>query len=298
VRLATLADAEVQGRPVAPAAHPDRWWGVWDTTAPGATEPPSLRLSGSQLETLRACPLQWYLSRRAHAEGGRGAAASFGGVVHALADAVVRGDVAPDLESLTVELDRVWSQLLYSARWESEHQRGQAVAALSRFLQWHDSVRGREVVLTEESFEATFEVLGHQLVLSGRIDRLERDEAGHLVVVDLKTTKNPPSGPEVDEHLQLATYRMLVGESGRYTEPVGAAELIQLRVPARTASSLPKVQRQEATEQSDQVLREALEHAVTVIASGDHPATPGGACRYCPFTLTCPAHPSGQEVIP
>jgi superfamily I DNA/RNA helicase/RecB family exonuclease len=300
-RLARLADAEVKGRLLVPTAHPDRWWGGSDVTAPGSElerEPTALRLSGSQIETLRACPLQWYLSRRAHAEGGRGAAAGFGGVVHALADAVARGDLPADLDVLTDELDRVWGQLPYSARWEAEQQRREAVDALRRFLQWHGALRGRELVLSEESFEATFEVLGHSLVLSGRVDRLERDDAGFLVVVDLKTMRTPPTGPEVNDHLQLSTYRMLVGRSERFTEPVGAAELIQLRVPQRTGSPEPKVQRQQATDQNDGVLQSALEHAVSVITADEYPATPGPACRYCPFTLTCPAQPAGQEVIP
>jgi hypothetical protein len=117
-------------------------------------------------------------------------------------------------------------------------------------------------------------------------------------VVDLKTMRTPPSGPEVGEHLQLSTYRRLVAESGRYVEPVGAAELVQLRVPERTGLPTPKVQSQLATPDSDAALHSALEHAVTVISSDEYPATPGSACRYCAFTLTCPAQPSGQEVIP
>jgi len=45
------------------------------------------------------------------------------------------------------------------------------------------------------------------------------------------------------------------------------------------------------------VLDDALAHAVGTITSGEYPATPGPACTYCSFTITCPAQPAGREVI-
>ena len=57
-------------------------------------------MTGSQVEMLVRCPLQWYLSRRVGAEAARGTAAGFGGVVHALADAVAQGHLPPDVDAL------------------------------------------------------------------------------------------------------------------------------------------------------------------------------------------------------
>jgi len=250
------------------------------------------------VESLVRCPLQWYLSKRVNAESGRGTAAGFGGVVHALADAVARGQLPAELDALTAALDDVWGQLQYPAAWESQQEHVQAVAAIDRFLLWHNESRNRTVVATEEKFAASFTVAGHELHLSGRLDRLERDAEGYLVVVDLKTMAQAPSKREVATNLQLATYRRLVSGSGDLTQPVGAAELVQLRIPAGARDPAPKVQRQDATDEADQALDEALAHAVSTITSGEYPATPGPACSYCPFTLTCPAQPSGREVIP
>ena len=249
------------------------------------------------MEALTSCPLQWYLSRRVHAEGGRGTAAGFGGLVHALADAVARGQLPGELDALTAALDGVWGQLQYPAAWESEQQHAQAVAAIDRFLQWHHAARDRSVVATEQQFAATFELAGHTLQLSGRLDRLERDGQGHLVVVDLKTMANAPSRRDVATNLQLATYRRLVDVADEVDGQVAGAELVQLRIPAGTRDAGPKVQRQDATTEVDAALDTALEHAVKTISSGEFPAMPGPACAYCPFTVTCPAQPSGREVI-
>lgn len=301
-RLALLAQAGDPDQPLVPTAHPDNWWGrraLSDLSGSGDTGVPDedLWLSGSQVESLVSCPLQWYLSRRVHAEGGRGTAAGFGGVVHALADAVASGQLPGELGALTKALDGVWGQLQYPASWESDQERDQAIAAIERFLRWHHEARGRTVVSTEEQFSASFVVAGRTLHLSGRLDRLERDADGHVVVVDLKTMSTPPSRRDVATNLQLSTYRRLVSEA----EPdavVAAAELVQLRVPAGAKDPGPKVQRQDAGEGADDALQEALEHAVATIASGRFPATPGRACTYCRFTTACPAQPEGREVTP
>ncbi|MCZ3387277.1 MAG: ATP-dependent helicase [Actinomycetia bacterium] len=300
-RLAQLAAAGAES-PFAPKAHPREWWGRRALSDIGRRDEPSaidhgMHLSGSQVEALVRCPLQWYLSRRVHAEGTRGTAAGFGGVIHALAEGVVREQLPAELDALTGALDDVWGQLQYPAAWESAQEHEQAVAAIDRFLRWHHDARDRTVVSTEQQFSATFTVAGIELKLSGRLDRLERDHEGTLVVVDLKTTANARSRSEVATDLQLATYRRLVAGSDAISDPVGAAELVQLRIPAGTRDPGPKVQRQEATEESDETLDAALVHAVTTISSGAYPATPGPACSYCPFTITCPAQAAGREVV-
>ncbi len=179
-----------------------------------------------------------------------------------MADAVARGQLPAELDALTTALDDVWGQLQYPAAWESAQEHAKAVAAIDRFLQWHHESRNRTVVSTEEQFTATFTVAGSELRLSGRLDRLERDDDGYLVVVDLKTMSNAPSRREVAMNLQLATYRRLVSGAVGVTESVGAAELVQLRIPAGARDPGPKVQRQEATEEADGALDEALAHAV------------------------------------
>ena len=46
----------------------------------------------------------------------------------------------------------------------------------------------------------------------GRLDRLERDGAGRLVVVDIKTGKSPVSKDDAQRHAQLAMYQLAVAE--------------------------------------------------------------------------------------
>ena len=48
--------------------------------------------------------------------------------------------------------------------------------------------------------------------LRGRVDRLERDAEGRLVIVDVKTGKTPVSKDDAQQHAQLAFYQLAVAE--------------------------------------------------------------------------------------
>jgi superfamily I DNA/RNA helicase/RecB family exonuclease len=301
-RLAVLAAQQHDGRPLAPAAHPDRWWGTLDLTeqvaidAAALDDGRSLRLSGSQLDQLQACPLRWYLNRRVKAETGRGASAGFGGVLHALADAVARGELPAKVDALVQALDDVWSQLPYRASWESRQEREAAQDAIERFLEWHGRASGREVIATEVAFDETLTLNAVTVQLSGRIDRLERDDGG-FVVVDFKTSRTPPARKHVDEDLQLATYRRLVAAQYEVEPTSVKAELVQLRVDQRKGEAGPKVQQQTPSERTDSLLDEALQRAISLDSSSSFPAVPNAGCRHCQFIVTCPAQPGGREVV-
>jgi RecB family exonuclease len=301
-RLAALAVPGDDGQPRVAAADPQHWWGLRPLTAAVAAapreddRPARLHLSGSQIETLQRCPLQWYLSKRVKAESTRGAAAGFGGVLHALADAVARKELPPEAAALSRALDDIWSQLPYPAQWEASQEHAAAVAAIERFLQWHSNARDRELVDTEVAFERTFTIFDVAVHLSGRVDRLER-EGERLVVVDFKTSRSPRAAKEVESDLQLATYRRLVAAQYDVRSSDVAAELVQLRIPERKNAPGPKVQEHDASAETDQSLQQALERAVTLVSKGEFPAIPNKACRYCQFSLACPAQPAGRGVI-
>ena len=63
----------------------------------------------------------------------------------------------------------------------------------------------------------------------GRLDRLERDAEGRLVVVDIKTGKSPVSKDDAQRHAQLAMYQLAVAEGLLpQGEQPGGARLVYL----------------------------------------------------------------------
>ncbi|MFE4646794.1 3'-5' exonuclease, partial [Streptomyces sp. NPDC056730] len=92
-RLAALSDED--GQALVPAAHPHRWWGLYEpthSTVPLRDRDQPVALSGSALDQLaNTCALQWFLGREVKADAPATAAQGFGNVVHVLADEVASG---------------------------------------------------------------------------------------------------------------------------------------------------------------------------------------------------------------
>ncbi|MFF4758606.1 ATP-dependent helicase [Streptomyces sp. NPDC001292] len=306
-RLAALADDE--GRPLVPAAHPYRWWGMADPTVskvPLRDRDQPVTLSGSALDQLaNTCALQWFLSREVKADAPATAAQGFGNVVHVLADEVASGRSPADLAVLMERLETVWNALAFDAPWKSAQEKEHARVALERFLNWHVLERaGRTPVAGEHDFDVTLEAGGYQVRIRGSMDRVEADGEGRAYVVDFKTGKQAPTGAEVARHPQLAVYQLAVREGavdevfeGARPEP-GGAELVQLRQGAAKrdgGDSLPKVQTQEPLE--GEWAGELLATAAGKVLDERFTPTAGQHCAHCAFRASCSARPEGRHIV-
>ena len=308
-RLAALTDA--RGRPLVAQAHPSLWWGLAEPT--GAARPAALpvRLSPSALTGLLTCPRQHYLTRQVHADPPRNANASLGSVIHVLAEHARNDDLS--IDELAGRLDEVWAELPFDAAWLSDAERIKAESALTRFVNWQAANEGAEVVGVEVPFDVTVEVDGTPVQLVGSVDRLERAADGRLRVVDFKTNKRPPTAAEAASHEQLGVYQLAI-EAGGFDSVAGAGArsaggcLVYLRLPeSADLDDYPRQFHQAALSERPSLgeadaghpswVHERVSRAVTLVREGRYPATPGQGCQWCPFAASCPAKPSGRQVV-
>ncbi|MEV8391503.1 MULTISPECIES: ATP-dependent DNA helicase [unclassified Streptomyces] len=305
-RLAALSDEDDQA--LVPAAHPHRWWGLYEpthSTVPLRDRDQPVALSGSALDQLaNTCALQWFLGREVKADAPATAAQGFGNVVHVLADEVASGRTPADLDVLMERLDSVWDALAFDAPWKSQQEKTQARVALERFLRWHVMDRGRTPATTEHGFDVTLEAGAYEVRIRGSMDRVEKDAEGRAYVVDFKTGKQAPTKDEVAHHPQLAVYQLAVREGaldeifdGRRPEP-GGAELVQLRQAApkkEGGEELPKIQAQEPL--AGEWVGELLTTAAGRVLDERFTPTTGQHCGHCAFRASCSAQPEGQQVV-
>jgi RecB family exonuclease len=219
--------------------------------------------------------------------------------VHALADRIGRGEIEPGetvVEELMGHLDAVWAEIPFRTPWSAEREREAAREALTRFVAWHQRPDARTVLATEHEVRASVTLPGGSaVVLHGYADRLEIDDDGRVVVIDLKTTKYPPADKEIPANAQLGLYQLAV-EQGAVDDLVGGravpggAELWQLR----KGNKQLKVQVQEPLEPgTERAIEDQLADAVAVIRAEEFPTRPGTHCERCEFRLMCPAQSSG-----
>jgi RecB family exonuclease len=219
--------------------------------------------------------------------------------VHALADRIARDELGAGedddavVEELMAHVDQVWDEIPFRTPWSASRERDEARAALARFLAWHRRPDARTLLSTEQEVRASVTLPdGREVALHGYADRLEIDDDGRVVVIDLKTTKYPPLEGDIATDAQLGLYQLAVEQGAldhlldRPGAP-GGAELWQLRKESR---GLLKVQRQPPLEPGpDRPIEQQLSAAAEIIRSEVFPTRPGAQCERCDFRLMCPA---------
>jgi RecB family exonuclease len=242
------------------------------------------------VETFTRCGLRWLLESAVGA-GHPDVLRHLGTVIHAAAQLIAEGATE---QQVAGRIDDIWHHLDFGSVWYGTRQRELAEQMVRKFLAWH-AANPRELLAAEQALK----VQVGQVEITGRVDRLERDEQGRGVIVDLKTGASSPHEEELDRHPQLGVYQLavLLGAFERLgvTEP-GGAELVQVGKAGLTARA--KVQRQRAlADDPDPGWALALVDAVAQGMAGPvYLARVNPGCRTCPVASCCPVHPDGGEV--
>ena len=225
-----------------------------------------------------------------------GAAQGLGVVIHAAAALAAEG--ADDGE-VAKRVDELWQHLDFgSAPGYSARQRAQAESMVAKFLAWHRS-NPRELLAVEQKLLVTM----GSVSITGQVDRLERDENGAAIVVDLKTGASKPADADLDRNPQLGVYQLavLLGAFEQFglTEP-GGAELVQVGKAGLTATVRVQAQRS-LTRGPRPRLGAGAGRDRQPRGMGRFPvvrATANPGCRVCPVASSCPVDERGGRVTP
>ncbi len=215
-QLARLAVAGVAG------ASPAQWYARTQWSGSGPISDGEVRVSPSQVDKFVTCGLRWLIESAVGA-GPPSVAGHLGTVIHAAAALVAEG---ADQADIAGRIDEIWHQLDFGSVWYSSRQRETASQMVARFVDWHRANR-RELIAIEQKLRVRID----DVLVSGQVDRLERDADGRAVVVDLKTGSSKPPAADLERNPQLGVYQLavLLGafiELGA-TEP-GGAELVHV----------------------------------------------------------------------
>ncbi|MFN2518199.1 MAG: ATP-dependent helicase [Jatrophihabitantaceae bacterium] len=283
--LARLAAAGI------PGADPGQWWGLAGLSDDGPVADPArpVAVSPSRLESFLRCELRALLTDLGARDGDQ-VSASLGMLVHELAASAPPGTDLAEFERL---LDERWATLDFGAPWFARNERVRAAKILARLVDWLRVSRGElDLVGTEQGFDVEI----GDAVIRGRVDRLERDRQGRLVVVDLKTGKSKPRPDELAKHPQLAAYQLAI-ENGAFEEhgdQPGGALLVQLAAGGAKGCE----QRQGALGESEDPswIEEQIRYVAARLRGSVFTATIGPDCRNCDTVASCPLQAEGRQV--
>jgi superfamily I DNA/RNA helicase/RecB family exonuclease len=284
-QLARLAAAGVPGADPAgwhamtPVSTTDPLWSRGDHTDHIVT------LTPSSLQTLTDCPLRWLAERHGGTDAGD-LRSTVGSVLHALV-----AEPAGSEAQLLTALERAWQYLPFESRWYAANELARHRAMIQAFLAWRAQTRGE---LTEVGVEVDVDGVldgrdGASVRLRGRVDRVERDAAGRLVIVDVKTGKTPVSKDDAQRHAQLAAYQLAVAEGllAQGDEPGGARLLYLGKTGAAGATER---EQDPLTPEARDEWRNLVRAAAEATAGPQFVARVNDGCTHCPLRPSCPAH--------
>ena len=239
-------------------------------------------VSPSALERYRHCPR---LYRFLYVDGlwrasRTGPAQAFGTTVHNALREFFRLPVARrSLDALLGLYRKAWVREGYRGKEERERERARGADALRAWYERADT----QVVphATELGLQAAY----GEIVLKGRLDRVDADPGGGLVVVDYKTGRRPATQAAADADEALTIYASLVER--RLGRPV-----------TRLVLDYVVAGEQVTTVRPPEVLAERLGEVLAVAgelrADREFPPRTGPWCAGCDLLSRCP---DGQREV-
>ncbi len=287
--LARLAIAGV------PGAHPDEWWGLRPLSddRPLVDEGEPVKVTPSSMESALRCSLRWLLERHGGAAP-PGPAQGVGNLVHAAA--MLAEDANADREKLVEYVSARFDAIELAARWLAGPEQERAQGMVDKLLRWL-AVNPRRLLAIEHEFTVRLEDERRPIQLTGRVDRLEVDDEGRLVVIDLKTGKTTAvAAADLEEHAQLAGYQAAVdaGAFGDYGSESGGAALVQLG-PGKDAREQMQLPLADATD--PQWAYAMVKRTAETMAAATFSAVANSRCRVCPVRTSCPISGKGRQVV-
>ena len=207
-----------------------------------------------------------------------------------------------EVATLRKYLDEHWGEVEFPARWVVDRKRVEADRMLDKLAEWLAG-NPRRLVATEHRFRTRLPDRPDTPVveLTGAVDRLEVDDAGRPVIVDLKTGASAPTDAAAALNPQLASYQVAAAHDafaelsgvGPGAEPGGAA-LVQL---GGTRAG-PKEQRQPALSEADDPgwAEDMVHDAARRMAASSFRAVINEHCRSCAVQTSCPLSTHGRQV--
>jgi len=244
-----------------------------------------MRISYSSLETFQTCPLKFKYQEIEKVKAPKSKEAIVGTAVHnALRFYHGTGPLFPGLNETKEFYRAAWNSAAVS--WKNADEElayfKDGEAMLITYCSLH-SPRDATILDLEVKFSASIEDASPSEThsLTGKIDRIDKNEDGTIEIIDYKTAKRMPAQARIDESLQLAIYH--IGLKQRWPE---------LR-PKKVKLSLYFLRHGEklSTFGSDEKIGETKNRIVSLIHEinkSDFPPTPGPLCDWCGYRSICP----------
>jgi DNA helicase-2/ATP-dependent DNA helicase PcrA len=254
--------------------------GEWAASyRPPVAEP--LQLSPSGIDTLESCPQKYLFGRAWGLRSGPAAASSFGSVMHNTIKYFI-GELAKgralQFEEVQKKFELEWTSSGFEDEYQQQEYKKDGLSQLRAF-QASTLASPPMVIAQEKAFELPME---NNIVLTGRMDQVNRIAPGEEEIVDYKTGK-PRDEDKTKKDLQLSVYALAAREVFDWNPARLTFYNLQTNQAVSAARDDKKLNK----------VRAEIQEAAADIRAGKFPPKPGFWCKFCDYESICPAREQG-----
>ncbi|MFY9691910.1 MAG: ATP-dependent DNA helicase [Candidatus Acidiferrales bacterium] len=249
--------------------------------------PEPLQLSASAIGTYETCPMKYLFRYSWGVRGGPNPQAQFGNMMHTtikefVAEVRKRGKSVP-LEEIFAIFEREWTSAGFPDEYQESEYRKAGREQLEAFYRTYITAPA-DVLYQEKPFELP---LDHEIVVTGRMDQVNRAGKGEVEIIDYKTGR-VRDAKKAAADLQLGIYALAARE---------ALDLEPTRLVFYNLVNNEAV----ATTRDEKALaatKQKIAEVADLIRAHEFPAKPGFACGFCDYKTICPAHETLVTIRP
>ncbi len=236
----------------------------------------TFHLSSTKYTNFDKCPLQFKFQYVLNAPGRPKSYLSFGSDIHKTIESIEK--LQKDNKTVTTELafeilDKYWNSLSYDNKTLEDQYLDSAKDMLEKYLQWHNS-NENSIVDIEIKFTTSF----NDVVITGKIDRVEMTPNGDYMVVDFKTGKSKLSKNKIKSDIQLNIYALAIRHL--YGKLPKKVSLLYLKDGTMVSYDV--------TSKDIEEFETRLSEMTNFIFNEEFPAKPDYMnCKYCDYATIC-----------
>jgi len=171
-------------------------------------------------------------------------------------------------------LDKKWIFRTFESGHQESTVKDTAKEMIEKYVELEEQNKN-EIVGIEEDFA----IKRKNVVINGRIDRIEKNKDDEFELYDFKTGKTSKKPDELISDIQLNVYAAAMKEKAKFGKLPVKATLVYLRdEPVECA----------ITQQNVDEVMEIVDETIDEILEGKFEATPSNStCRNCPYNQMC-----------
>ena len=248
--------------------------------------PEPLQLSASAITNYMECPMKYQFRYSWGVRGGPHAQMTFGVVMHtAIRDFAERVSERKKvaLDELLATYEREWFSAGFADDYHEQEYRKQGRCQLEEFHRKY-SETPPDAIFLEKPFELPLE---NDVVITGRIDQVNRIAGKRVEVVDYKTGR-PKDAKNAQQDFQLSVYALATKEVLELEPERLILYNLMTNQPVVTSRDAKALAATKAT----------VAHVASQIRAREFPTKAGFGCRYCDYKPLCPAHEQLVPILP